>query len=126
MGYEINMHDNYQLYSTPLNHSIIVAMDLIPKFKKDNGLQKVHTVFLTDGASNSINDKYAYKESGTDRYGEWESGIHREDIYSDFGYDDDVITRVTDPITKKVWQGENKNGDYRIMYNSDIVHKHLY
>ena len=113
MGYEINMHDNYQLYSTPLNQSIIVAMDLIPKFKKDNGLQKVHTVFLTDGASNSINDKYAYKESGTDRYGKWESGIHREDIYSEFGYDDDVITRVTDPVTKKVWQGENKKGDYR-------------
>ena len=29
-------------------------MDLLPKFKKDNGLQKVHTVFLTDDNANSI------------------------------------------------------------------------
>ena len=38
-------------------------MDLIPKFKKDNGLQKVHTVFLTDGASNTMHDQYhTYKD----------------------------------------------------------------
>ena len=30
-------------------------MDLIPQFKKTAGVQKMHTVFLTDGASNNIN-----------------------------------------------------------------------
>ena len=34
--------------------SIVCAMDLIPQFKKTAGVQKMHTVFLTDGASNSI------------------------------------------------------------------------
>ena len=58
MGQEIPVADNFTLYSTPLNQSIVVAMDLVPKFKKDNGLQKVHTVFLTDGYSNSLDRKY--------------------------------------------------------------------
>ena len=52
--YPIYVQSDYQLHSTPLNHSIVVAMDLVPKFKKDNGLQKVHTVFLTDGYSNTL------------------------------------------------------------------------
>ena len=56
--YPIYVPSSYNLGSTPLNHTIIYAMDLLPKFKKDNGLQKVHTVFLTDGASNSIQNSY--------------------------------------------------------------------
>ena len=55
--YPIYPHTDYQLYSTPLNHSIIITMDLVPQFKKDYGLQKVHTVFLTDGYSNNIDYK---------------------------------------------------------------------
>ena len=48
--YPIYVPSSYNLGSTPLNHTIIYeSMDLLPKFKKDNGLQKVHTVFLTDG-----------------------------------------------------------------------------
>ena len=56
--YSIYLDQNYSLHSTPLNHSIVAAMDLVPKFKKDNGVQKVHTVFLTDGYSNPITNKY--------------------------------------------------------------------
>ena len=46
------------LGSTPLNDAIICAMDLIPQFKKTAGVQKMHTVFLTDGASNSIHNRF--------------------------------------------------------------------
>ena len=113
VGTEIYPQENYSLNSTPLNHSIIAAMDIMPKFKKDNGLQKVHTVFLTDGYSNSLNDKYTFRKQHKDMYGDLiEEGVQREDMYKDFGYDDSVITKLTDPVTKKVWQGENKKGEY--------------
>jgi hypothetical protein len=39
---------------TPLNDAIIAMMDFVPKFKINSGVQKVHTIFLTDGASNSL------------------------------------------------------------------------
>ena len=113
MGQEIPVADNFTLYSTPLNQSIVVAMDLVPKFKKDNGLQKVHTVFLTDGYSNSLDRKYVYKGEHTDRYGDFiEEGIGVESFYEDFSYRDDVNTILTDPVTKKVWKGTYKNNDY--------------
>jgi hypothetical protein len=37
------------LGGTPLNETIITAMNLVPKFQKDNKLQIVNTVILTDG-----------------------------------------------------------------------------
>lgn len=46
-----------QLGGTPLNHAIVAAMSIIPKFKNDNGIQKVNAVFLTDGVSHNINRK---------------------------------------------------------------------
>jgi hypothetical protein len=42
------------LSGTPLNESLIVLRQLLPKFIKDNKLQKVNTVILTDGESASI------------------------------------------------------------------------
>ena len=59
------MPRGFQLSSTPLNDTIICAMDLIPQFKKNAGVQKMHTVVLTDGASNSIHDRFhVYKRDG--------------------------------------------------------------
>ena len=43
------MPDVFGLSSTPLDESILAAMDIVPKFREDNRLQIVHTVFLTDG-----------------------------------------------------------------------------
>lgn len=37
------------LSSTPLDESIVAAMQIVPKFREDNRLQIVHSVFLTDG-----------------------------------------------------------------------------
>ena len=112
-GQEITVADNFTLYSTPLNQSIVVAMDLVPKFKKDNGLQKVHTVFLTDGYSNSLDRKYVYKDEHTDSYGDFiEEGIAVESFYDGFSYKDNVDTILTDPVTKKVWKAKYKGDDY--------------
>jgi len=39
----------FGLSGTPLNEAIVAAMDIVPKFQKENKLQVVNTVFLTDG-----------------------------------------------------------------------------
>jgi len=57
-GYPYQPPISLDLGSTPLNDTIICAMDLLPEFKKSAGVQKLHTVFLTDGASNSIHSKF--------------------------------------------------------------------
>ena len=39
----------FALGGTPLNETIVAAMKIVPKFQKDNKLQIVNTVILTDG-----------------------------------------------------------------------------
>ena len=56
-GYPMSPPRNLHLGGTPLNHAIVAAMSIIPKFKSDNGIQKVNAVFLTDGVSHSVNGK---------------------------------------------------------------------
>ena len=51
--------DFMRFSSTPLNQSIIAAMELVPEFQKRNKLQVVNTVFLTDGESDLLNFKYS-------------------------------------------------------------------
>lgn len=41
--------DWFSLSGTPLNEAVISAMEIVPKFRKNNKLQVVNTVFLTDG-----------------------------------------------------------------------------
>ena len=57
-AYPEGRFENYTLGATPLNETIIAAMDLIPKFQKANRLQVVNTVFLTDGEGSSLNRIY--------------------------------------------------------------------
>jgi len=131
--YPIYPASDYQLYSTPLNHSIVAAMDLVPKFKKDNGLQKVHTVFLTDGASNNIDYKYEFTMQDSRPYREqYDSNDNFIDLPDD--YQGTIVSTpirirdktlvVTDPITKKKWiekNGDNSRNGYhysRFSYSS--------
>ena len=51
----------FGLASTPLNETIIAMMDIVPKFKKETGVQKVNTIFLTDGASNSNRNVHDFR-----------------------------------------------------------------
>ena len=101
--YPIYVPSSYNLGSTPLNHTIIYAMDLLPKFKKDNGLQKVHTVFLTDGASNSIQNSYQWgKMQNYDKLTE-EFVYNGEFIPTYFDKSCSDITLV-DPVTNKKYE----------------------
>jgi len=43
-----------QLSGTPLNEAIMAAFEVVPEFKKQNRLEIVNTVFLTDGEGNSL------------------------------------------------------------------------
>jgi len=49
------------LGGTPLNDAIIAMMEIVPKFKAETGVQKVNTIFLTDGASNNLDGVYDYR-----------------------------------------------------------------
>ena len=105
-AWNIHLPEDYSLYSTPLNNALVVAMDLLPKFKKDNGVQKVHTVFLTDGASNMLDSKYEHIPGVV---GEGE--VMRVNINGNYDRDRyngqaGQITRITDPVTKKTWSTE--------------------
>ncbi len=44
----------FGLGGTPLNEAILGAISIVPKFKKENNVQIVNTVFLTDGMSNGM------------------------------------------------------------------------
>ena len=43
-----------QLSGTPLNETIVALNQILPKFKKDTGVQKVQCVILTDGEANHL------------------------------------------------------------------------
>ena len=44
----------FHMNSTPLNESIIAAMEIVPQFQKKNNLQIVNTIFLTDGDADGL------------------------------------------------------------------------
>jgi hypothetical protein len=46
---EYNIPYGFSLSGTPLNQSLIALHQILPKFKKDNKLQKVQCIILTDG-----------------------------------------------------------------------------
>jgi FtsZ-interacting cell division protein YlmF len=56
------VYNPFTLGGTPLNDTILAAMTVVTDFKKDNRLQVVNTVFLTDGESN--NHIAHYNENG--------------------------------------------------------------
>ena len=56
-GYPQRASAAYQLGGTPLNEAILAMMNIVPKFKKESGVQKVHSIFLTDGAGSSLATK---------------------------------------------------------------------
>ena len=80
------------LGGTPLNDAIIAMMDIVPKFKAETGVQKVNTIFLTDGASNRMNGVYDYRLN-TD------TGEHNKTINTLLGK-----IMVSDPKTLKTYE----------------------
>ena len=44
-----------ELGGTPLNQAAVCALEFIPMYKKQTGVQKINTVFLTDGCGSELN-----------------------------------------------------------------------
>ena len=130
--YPIYPHSDYQLQSTPLNHSIIAAMDLVPEFKKNYGLQKVHTVFLTDGASNTIDKRYEWSTEDNRPYRElYDSNDNKIPLPDDYEgewiptlfdrYEKSVV--VKDPVTNKKWTSntESRYSEFRYTSQTNVL-----
>ena len=60
--------DFMALGGTPLNAAIISAFDVVPKFKENNKLQIVNTLFLTDGESCSLEGRIASYNKDTGKF----------------------------------------------------------
>jgi hypothetical protein len=50
----------FQLGCTPLNESIVTALDIVPAFQESTGVQIVNAVFLTDGQGHSMGLRGGY------------------------------------------------------------------
>jgi len=85
-GYPTNPPPNYSLGGTPLNDAIIALMDFLPKYKKASGVQKINTIFLTDGASQTLP---GIKDTNGSA-----------DFYQNFGKENLLI----DPVTNKRYE----------------------
>ena len=111
-GYPVNPPHNYALGGTPLNDAIIVLMDFLPKYKKASGVQKINTIFLTDGASNSLPGV-----KDTNNHGDFYQGFSRENLLIDpvtnkryeFGYDNEMTDTLLKALKGRV-QGMNVVG----------------
>ena len=94
-GYPSNPPANYYLGGTPLNDAIIALMDFLPKYKKASGVQKINTIFLTDGASNQLP---GVKDNNGDINGDFYQGFRRDNL-------------LIDPVTNKRYEFDGHNAE---------------
>ena len=116
--YPIYIPSDYLLGGTPLNNAIVYAMDILPKYKKDNGIQKLHTVFLTDGASHEIGLKYEWGHAAFMSKENYEGEFLSRSILN--GYENDTI--IIDPISRKKLKLDARKGKTNALsyrYGSD-------
>jgi hypothetical protein len=85
-GLDMSVPNILSLSGTPLNEAILACFEIIPKFKSDNKIQVVNTVFLTDGEGSTI-------------YGYYEEQNARK-LKGFNNYRDRIIFR--DPVTKAI------------------------
>ena len=100
-GYPQRASASYQLGGTPLNEAIIAMMKIVTKFKNETGVQKVHSIFLTDGAGSSLTAK-----------NEWQLNTYeRSESYGEHVLSTTMIQGkcvITDPVTNKTIKTEEK------------------
>ena len=80
---------DFMLGGTPLNEAIITAMSIVPQFQKNNNVQIVNTIFLTDGQGQ--NKQYRYEADTA--------------CFHDPRYDRNGESVIVDPVTKKHYNG---------------------
>jgi hypothetical protein len=95
-GYPYSTPRWLDMGGTPLNDAIITMMDFVPKFKLEAGVQKVNTIFLTDGASNAL-------DGVMDLRLEKDTGEHTETVNNFGRYRGNVESIITDPVTNKTY-----------------------
>ena len=87
-NYHAHTPPMFAMNGTPLNNTIMGAMEIVPAFQKKNNLQVVNTIFLTDGEGDSALDVCG-TGGHTTRLMHWNYGTSSPNV---------VIIR--DPVTK--------------------------
>jgi len=95
-GVSWNLSSRVSLSSTPLNEAIILAHDIIEKFKTNNRLSVVNTIFLTDGEANALNYTMDenYKLKSFSSFGSWWT--------KEKSYVTDTKTKITYKVDNRV------------------------
>ena len=57
-SWSIDKEGVFRLGCTPLNETVVCALDIVPEFKQRHGIDIVNAVFLTDGEGGTITDYY--------------------------------------------------------------------
>jgi hypothetical protein len=91
--------DFMHLGSTPLNETVMAAMEIIPKFQKDYKLQIVNTVFLTDGDGHNC-EKVWTKVTRDDKSEDIVHGYNDESLDNDGVWRKELTLVLRDPLTK--------------------------
>jgi len=94
---------HFELGGTPLDATIIAALEVIPEFQKKNRVQIVNTVFLTDGESHS-NSRY-WKVN--------DEGELDKEYFDSRGVD----TYYVDPVSKKTYNSKGRRMSTTTFYS---------
>ena len=90
----------FQLSSTPLNDTIMAAMKMVPAFQKKYNIDKMNTVFLTDGASDGGERIISMNDDDKTEPDSWVTRrIGGDWKFKQMAYNANVI--LTDRLTKK-------------------------
>ena len=107
----IPMPNGYNLSSTPLNESIMAAMKMVPAFQKKYNIDKMNTVFLTDGASDGGERIVSVSDDDKDaEFDAWSSRRYGHNVRFK-KYTSNANTLLTDRLTKKTLKvGDTRRG----------------
>ena len=104
-GRRYNVPYQLQLGGTPLGQAVACAMEFIPMYKKQTGVQKINTVFLTDGYGCNLNTTHRINtnnQTGVDFNG-----------YKYTSFDDTLIMK--DSVTNSSVSSDDHNKDTTAM-----------
>jgi len=92
----------YHMCSTPLNDAIMASMPMVTAFRKKYGIDKMNTVFLTDGSSDGGFDKIisnvTEEEAEKRYYKRMVNGMYASQPH----WENNIVLR--DTVTKKEYQ----------------------
>ena len=110
-NWALQIPQGYGLSSTPLNCTIAAAMTMVPQFQNKYSIDKMNTIFLTDGCSDGNEYIILSKEEAEERQelntGRW-STDDDGNYCSSFSYDSNLILR-----NKSNKKNYNSNSNYR-------------